>query len=146
MNVVNRLISESIQLDVAAARVFDVLADPRQHSVLDGSGTVRAAIEAPQRLFLGARFRMSMQLGIPYKITNQVVEFSEGSRIAWKHWGGHIWRYEVVAQDSDRCMVTESFDYAGARSPWLLEFIGAPERNRRAMKATLVNLQLHFSL
>jgi hypothetical protein len=33
-------------------------------------------------------------MGASYKITNTVVEFEEGERIAWRHLSGHRWRYE----------------------------------------------------
>ena len=35
------------------AAVFDILADPRQHSVIDGSGTVTGSVSGPDRLELG---------------------------------------------------------------------------------------------
>ena len=31
--------------------------------------------------------------GLPYKITNRVVEFEADRRIAWRDFGGHRWRY-----------------------------------------------------
>ena len=45
---------------------------------------------------------MKMKIGAPYKILNEVVEFEEGRRIAWRHFAGHIWRYilEPVGQNS----------------------------------------------
>jgi hypothetical protein len=40
-----------------AARIFDVLADPSQHPVIDRSGMLQAAgAERPARLSRGARF------------------------------------------------------------------------------------------
>jgi uncharacterized protein YndB with AHSA1/START domain len=50
-----------------AARIFDVLADPTQHPVIDGSGMVREArAERPSRLSPGATFGMSMRMGVAY--------------------------------------------------------------------------------
>ena len=68
-----------------ADRIFAVLADPRQHAVIDGSGTVKRLRSGPDRLALGARFGMAMHHQVPYPITNKVVEFDEGRRIAWQH-------------------------------------------------------------
>ena len=82
--------------------IFDLLADPSQHPVIDGSGSVRSATEAPERLALGSKFSMSMKLGVPYKITNEVVEFEEPSLIAWQHMGKHVWRYRLRPVDGDR--------------------------------------------
>ena len=59
--------------------IFDVLADPSRHAEIDGSGTVKASrAGAPERLSLGATFGMDMQVGVPYRIKNTVVEFEEG--------------------------------------------------------------------
>ncbi len=82
-----------------AATIFDVLADPRQHRDIDGSGSVKdTSGTPPERLALGSRFGMSMRLGVPYVIRNEVVEFDEGRRIAWRHYGHHVWRYTVGAR------------------------------------------------
>jgi len=69
--------------------IFDLLADPSTHSLIDGSGTVRGSNDdLPDRLKLGSKFSMSMKMGVPYKMTNEVVEFDEPSLIAWRHMGG----------------------------------------------------------
>src|SRR4051812_46372464 len=47
--------------------LFDVVADPAQHPVIDGSGSVKAARPGnPDRLSLGATFSMDMELGTDY--------------------------------------------------------------------------------
>jgi uncharacterized protein YndB with AHSA1/START domain len=120
--------------------IFDVLADPRRHSEIDGSGSVQKPKEgSPSRLTLGAKFGMDMKIGMPYSTKNEVVEFEEGRRIAWRHVGHHIWRYELepVAEGT---RVTETFDWAPARAPWARELMRMPERNRKAMESTLVRL------
>jgi uncharacterized protein YndB with AHSA1/START domain len=125
--------------------VFAVLADPAQHPAIDGSGTVRAARGAGStRLTLGARFGMDMRLGLPYRMTNTVVEFDEGRRIAWRHMGGHTWRYELEPVDGGT-RVTETFDPTTARAPWLLRLMRASERNRPAMERTLERLAAHVA-
>jgi uncharacterized protein YndB with AHSA1/START domain len=70
-----------------AQEIFDLLADPRQHALIDGSGTVQSAVSGPERLSQGATFGMSMKMGVPYRIKNTVEEFEEGRRIAWRHAG-----------------------------------------------------------
>ncbi len=129
--------------------VFELLADPAQHVLLDGSGSVRRAREDnPARLAKGARFGMDMRLGLPYRITNVVVEFEEDRRIAWRHFAGHRWRYlltPVVAEDSGtgqvETLVREEWD--PTRVPQLgacYRVLGFPERNRAGMHATLERL------
>ena len=123
--------------------IFDLLADPAQHPMIDGSGSVRSATEAPERLALGSKFSMSMKLGVPYKITNEVVEFDEPSLIAWQHMGKHIWRYRLRPVDGGT-EVTEEFDFRPARSATALKLSGAPKRNAKAIEATLDRLVAHF--
>jgi hypothetical protein len=123
--------------------IFDLLADPSQHSLIDGSGSVRGTAEAPERLALGSKFSMSMKLGVPYKITNEVVEFDEPSLIAWQHMGKHVWRYRLRPVDGGT-EVTEEFDFRHARSATALKLSGAPKRNAKAIEATLDRLVAHF--
>ncbi len=125
--------------------IFDLLADPAQHPLIDGSGTVVAPTdEVPAHLTLGSRFGMSMKWGIPYRMTNEVVEFDEPNLIAWRHAGHHVWRYRLRPVDGGT-EVTEEFDWTGARSRLLLSLIGAPRRNGRAIERTLDRLADHFA-
>ncbi len=124
--------------------IFDLLADPTQHAAIDGSGSVRSSIsDAPQRLTLGSKFSMSMKLGVPYKVTNEVVEFDEPSLIAWQHMGRHVWRYRLRPVDGGT-EVTEEFDFRPAPSAAVLKLMGALKRNANAIEATLDRLAAHF--
>lgn len=137
---------ERVQRLVTATpqQIFDVLADPRLHHEIDGSGTVRApAGDAPERLSLGAKFGMSMRQGVPYRMTNEVVEFDEPNRIAWRHMGGHIWRY-VLEPTADGTLVTEEFDWGPSRAPWFIRLTRAVGRNRTSMERTLDRLAERF--
>jgi hypothetical protein len=121
--------------------LFDLIADPAQHPVIDGSGSVKAVRPGgPDRLSLGATFSMDMKLGADYRILNTVVEFDEPSLIAWRHFYGHIWRYrfaEAPGEGAAGTLVTEEWD---ARRVWgraALALVGFPRRNRAGMTATL---------
>ncbi len=138
-----RVISESIDVDAPPAVVFAILADPRQHSRIDGSGSLGELLRGPERLSKGATFGMDMKMfGMPYKIRNTVVEFEEDRRIAWRHFGGHRWRY-VLEPVGTGTRVTESFDYSRyATMPRLvIELLGFPKKNRAGIAATLVKLK-----
>src|SRR5262245_59000223 len=112
----DQIVSVSRVIDAPAERIFDLLADPSQHPALDGSGTVRQYRGEPQRLKLGARFGMGMHYVVPYRIKNTVVEFEEGRLIAWRHFGGHRWRFELQPNEDGGTRVTESFDWSTALS------------------------------
>ena len=123
-------------------KIFDVLADPSEHPVIDGSGTVKDTRgDQPARLSLGAKFGMSMRLGIPYVIKNTVVEFEEGRLIAWRHFGGHRWRYELEPVDGGT-NVRETYDWSTAilGTRLYIEMSGWPKRAEKAMTQTLERL------
>jgi hypothetical protein len=134
------LVSESRTIAADAQRLFDIVADPAMHPVIDGSGSVKAfQAGGPERLALGTTFGMEMKLGAPYKITNTVVEFEEGRRLAWRHFNGHVWRYLFEPVEAGTT-VTEQWD---ARPVWnrlALRLAGFPTRNRAGIRATLAGL------
>lgn len=145
VGVSDRQISLSRTVAAPADRIFDLLADPARHPELDGSGSVRAPLsEGPRRLSLGARFGMRMRLGLPYTILNTVVEFEEARLIAWRHFSGHRWRWQLADLGDGRTEVTETFDWRAARSPRVIELLGFPARNRRGIEATLDRLATQF--
>ena len=142
----DRVVRRSIVVDAPPSAIFDLLADPRRHGEIDGSGTVRdAKVNAPERLSEGVTFGMNMKMGVPYPITNTVVEFQEDERIAWRHMGRHVWRYVLEPVDDDRTKVIEEFDWRTARLPPALELAKIPRRNTAAIEATLRRLADTFS-
>ena len=141
----NLVVSVERVITASPEMIFEFLADPRNHSLIDGSGTVRQTQPGvPARLSIGAEFGMQMKLGAPYKITNEVVEFVEGKQISWRHLGGHIWRY-ILEPVADGTKVTEQFDYTNARSVLVLRLAMYPSRNKRSIVKTLDNLAAHFA-
>jgi hypothetical protein len=138
-----KVISESVDVDAPPEVVFAILSDPRQHARIDGSGSVRELVKGPDRLGKGATFGMDMKLfGLPYKIRNTVVEYDENRQIAWRHFGGHRWRY-VLEPTGAGTRVTESFDYSryGLVPRLVVELAGFPKRNREGIAGTLVKLR-----
>jgi hypothetical protein len=138
-----RRVSVSAEIDAPASALFDVIADPSLHPVIDGSGTVRGSRDRGRRLALGDRFTTSMRLGVPYLISNTVVEFDEPRLLAWSHVGGWRWRFELDDLGDGRTRVTETFDWSTARTPLghlYLERLGWPRRNAESMRRTLERL------
>ncbi len=132
----------TVSLVIAADRqtLFDIVADPAQHPVIDGSGSVKAMREGgPERLSLGEKFSMDMHLGASYKILNTVVEFDEPSVLAWRHFNGHIWRYRF-ADVAGGTEVTEEWDARTAKRKLGLLLLGFPKRNKAGMTKTLQRL------
>jgi hypothetical protein len=141
----SRIVSRSTIVPAPAQMIFDLLADPRRHSEIDGSGSVQSAqINAPERLSLDATFGMQMKIGLSYKITNTVVEFEEGKTIAWRHFGGHIWRYILEPVDGGT-KVTEQFDWNKSKSPLILKLRKSPQDNAKSIEKTLENLVKRFA-
>ena len=141
--IADRRVVASIEVAAPPAEVFALLADPRRHTDFDGSGSVQGVVSGPDRLAPGARFGMTMKIGAPYRVTNSVVEFEEGRRIAWRHFGGHRWRYELAPVDATHTKVTESFDYSmyGVGPRLLIEALRFPTRNRDGIHQTLQRLR-----
>jgi uncharacterized protein YndB with AHSA1/START domain len=112
------------------AALFAVVADATRHPEIDGSGQlVKAKEGAAQRLTLGSTFGMSMKMGMPYTVTNTVIEFEPDRRIAWqtalagplgRFLGGRIWRYELEPVDGGT-KVTESWDLSEDKQAFFLK-------------------------
>ncbi len=128
--------------------IFDLLADPRRHPDIDGSGSVKQAKDTPERLSLGAKFGMAMKIGVPYSMVSEVVEFEDGRRIAWQSrppsplgarlGGGRIWRYELEPVGSGT-RVRESWDISQEKFKALVR--PARKRTRKAMERTLERIE-----
>ena len=76
---------------------------------------------------------MKMKILVPYKMMNTVVEFEEGSRIGWRHVGGHVWRYILEPVDG------------GTKSQLGLKIMNAPSNNAKSIEKTLANLVRVFT-
>lgn len=133
-------VSRGVVVAAPARLIFDIIASPARHAELDGSGSVRRPLEAPERLTLGSEFGMAMRLGVSYRMRNRVVEYEEGRLIAWRHLGTHRWRWELTELGDGTTRVTETFDYS-RRFVFLYQLAGWPMRNARAIEATLPRLK-----
>ena len=139
------LVSGSITVDAPPRVVFAILADPRQHSRIDGSGSVQRVIGGPERITgSGQRFTVRMKLfGLPYVVVNRVVEFEADRLIAWRHFTANRWRYELTPTADGRTRVTETFDMsrADAVTDAVVRWAKFPERNQHGITETLERLK-----
>lgn len=137
------VVQQTIDIEASAERIFDTLSDPAKHPIIDGSTTLRNLRSGPERLSLGATFNISMRLfGVPYRITNRVVEFEPNRLIAWRHFEPQRWRYELEPVTGGT-RVTESFDYSyySTLGRLFIRVAGWPKRNEAAIAATLLRLK-----
>lgn len=142
----DKVVSVSRVIKASPEVIFDVLADPARHAEIDGSGMVQNIRGESSRLALGSKFGMDMKMGpLPYRITNTVKEFEENRLIAWAHFGGHRWRYELEPTTVDGAPateVTESFDWSTCNpvAGKGIELAGYPKKHPANMTATLERL------
>jgi hypothetical protein len=132
-----------------ASAIFAIVADSSRHPEIDGSGSVKHLKEgAPQHLALGSTFGMSMKLGVPYSMSNTVIEYEQDKRIAWqtklsgplgRFVGGRIWRYEL--DDADGVTrVRESWDISEDKQRFMLKAGPVGKQTAEAMTKTLNRL------
>ena len=132
-----------------ASAIFDLLADPRRHPEIDGSGTVRETKpETIERLSLGAKFGMSMRFGVKYSMVSEVIEFDDDRSIAWqsrppsklgsKFGGGRIWRYQLEPVEGGT-RVRESWDITHEKIKLFVR--PARKRTRLSMEKTLARIE-----
>ncbi len=124
--------------------VFDFLRHPANHSELSGDGTVKAANSGDETLAMGSKFGMKMKVGVPYRVSSKVVEFEQDRLIAWCHFGGHRWRWELEPVEGGT-QATETFDMSTAKFPPALRFAGYPKRHEDNVADSVRNLIAHFS-
>jgi len=145
-----RRVSRRAEVAAPAAELFAIAADPRRHSELDGSGTVRDNIDAPANLVEGSKFSTKMRMfGLPYRITSTVTAFKPYELVEWRHPLGHRWRWEFESLSPTLTQVTETFDYhdAGTLKNKLkyYERMGFAKANAKGIEATLAKLRDRYA-
>lgn len=130
MTTANETPAASRRIAAPAGRIFRVLADPRRHPELDGSGMLRGAVTEAPVTGVGDVFVMRMfyvKLG-DYESNNHVVGFEQDRHLAWEpeagaghpsagapdaRWG-HRWIFDLVPDGPSATVVTESYDCSRA--------------------------------
>jgi uncharacterized protein YndB with AHSA1/START domain len=133
-----------------AAAIFAIVADASRHPEIDGSGSVKQLKQgAPEQLSLGSTFGMSMKLGVPYSMSNTVIEFEPDKRIAWQTTfagplgrliGGRIWRYELEMSGGGSTLVRETWDITKDKQRFMLKAGPVGKQTKDAMTKTLERL------
>ena len=118
-------VAVSRRIGADPATIFEILADPKKHTELDGSGMLRGALTDTVVSGVGDVFVLKMYfdpLGGDYEMANHVVDYEQNRRIVWQPQRNDIdqpswrqlWGYELTP-DGDATLVTETFD--GSRWP-----------------------------
>ncbi|HEX3332972.1 MAG TPA: SRPBCC family protein [Acidimicrobiales bacterium] len=133
-------------INAPASSIFAIVSDPSRHAEIDGSGSVvRLKTNAPPHLALGSTFGMSMKLGVPYSMSNEVIALEPDKQIAWqttlsgplgRFIGGRIWRYELEPADGGT-LVRETWDIRQDKQRFMLRAGPVGKQTASAMSRTL---------
>src|SRR5262252_3079054 len=153
-------VTVSRRIEAPARDIFRVLADPRRHLEIDGSGMLRGAVSEEMISGVGDIFAMRMYYSAHgnYEMNNHIVEFEQDRRIGWEpeagrgypdtvpdstaaRWG-HRWSFELTPDGPDATIVTEIYDCSRAPANeragmdngrvWIESMAGTLERLDRA--------------
>jgi uncharacterized protein YndB with AHSA1/START domain len=110
-----RVVSASREMAAGAEQIFELIADPTQQPRWDGNDNLGEAPSGQRVGAVGEVFTMTTTRGKVRE--NHVVEFDEGSRIAWRpaepgqEPPGHLWRWELQPIDASHTRVTHTYDW-----------------------------------
>jgi hypothetical protein len=138
-------VSATTVVPAPPAEVFDFIRRPANHPIISGDSTVKGNTVGPELLGEGDKFGMKMKLGVPYRVTSQVKEFTHGTKIAWAHLSGHRWRWELEPTADGQTKVTETYDQSTAKLPIMLRLGGYPAKHTANVARSVANVRDHFA-
>jgi len=149
-------VSVSRTIEAPADKLFELLAHPASHPLIDGSGMLREG-SGGVISSVGDVFTMRMhndEMG-DYEMANHVVEYEPNRRIGWApvlksasrpedqaeigDRSEHRWTYELMPLDATSTLVTETYDCSRAPE-WLRKAVTGGTRWVASMTATLEKL------
>lgn len=142
-----------LSVDIPAARVFAVLADPVTHAAIDGTGWVQEAADRAPLVAVGQIFHMDMyHPGHPdgrYRVGNKVHVFDPPHAIGWftgelqadgsLEFGGWFWRYDLVAVGPSTTEITLTYDWSAVPAR-IREYLHFPPFGPRHLADSLRHL------
>jgi uncharacterized protein YndB with AHSA1/START domain len=135
-------------VDVPAEQLFAVLADPRRHVQVDGSGMLQADVGTSPITGVGQVFTMAMHypaLG-DYRTDNHVLEFDQGRRIVWttaregQPPAGVRWSWDLLPDGDGRTTVVHTYDWSRVTDPAVLARVTFPRVSADALAASVARL------
>jgi uncharacterized protein YndB with AHSA1/START domain len=127
-------VTASRRVNAPAGDIFKLLADPRRHPEIDGSGMLRPGANNDVIGGVGDVFVMKMYFPAmgDYEMHNRVVTYQADQCIAWEpgppdpenteQRNGSRWRFDLIPDGPDATVVTETYDCTDS-----------PERVRQAV-------------
>ncbi|MDA3039203.1 MAG: polyketide cyclase [Actinomycetota bacterium] len=110
-----RIIVASREVQAPPGRIFELIAEPTRQPEWDGNDNLAECPSGQRVRAVGDVFSMTLTMGAVRE--NHVVEFTEGERIAWRPAKpgrapvGHLWRWQIERLDTDRSLVTHTYDW-----------------------------------
>ena len=110
-----RIVSATRVVSASAERIFELIADPSRQPSWDGNNNIASAAPGQRVHRVGDVFTMTLTGGAVRE--NHVVEFIEGSQIAWrpaepkKQPPGHLWRWMLEPLNDTLTRVTHTYDW-----------------------------------
>jgi uncharacterized protein YndB with AHSA1/START domain len=111
----DRIVTVTRVIAASAQRIFDLIADPSLQPSWDGNNNLAEAAPGQRVHGAGDVFKMKLTGGAIRE--NHVVEFIEGSQIAWrpaepgKQPPGHLWRWLLDPVTATLTTVTHTYDW-----------------------------------
>ena len=115
MDEPEQIVSASRAISASAERIFELIAEPSSQPSWDGNNNLASAAPGQRVRQVGDIFKMTLTNGSVRE--NHVVEFIEGSQIAWrpaepgKQPPGHLWRWQLEPINSTLTNVTHTYDW-----------------------------------
>lgn len=114
-----------VVVPVPAAALFELLADPRRHAEIDGSGRVMGDVDARPITATGQVFTMAMSDPTrgDYRTDNEVLALEPDRLIAWSSTEagqpqiGVRWRWQLDPAGPGRTTVVHTYDWTNVSDP-----------------------------
>ena len=110
-----RIVSATRAISASAERIFELIAEPSSQPRWDGNNNLASSAPGQRVRRVGDVFKTTLTNGAVRE--NHVVEFIEGSQIAWrpaepgKQPPGHLWRWQVNPINATLTSVTHTYDW-----------------------------------
>ena len=139
MDEPEQIVSASRAISASAERIFELIAEPSSQPSWDGNDNLASSAPGQRVRQVGDIFKTTLTNGAVRE--NHVVEFIEGSKIAWlpaepgKQPPGHLWRWELQPINSTLTTVTHTYDWTALTDRVRLEKARSttPEMLRESM-------------